>query len=201
MTVGNVLSELFGDADRRRDELLATSTADLERLKAKNEVALQQISVSEARLDIGSFIQEGLQAIASITAEDVVRHAQRVVSESERKKDKDPGEILLALIAIWLWGDQRANRPAPSPAPPIESPSQMVKPELAGEEIAFLRWFASLSPNAQSTLLAGFGLLAQTPTELEVLGIWSPPNGTGAHLGFILAFVTFSFALAAARRE
>lgn len=201
MTIGDVVLELFGDADQAHEEFFAASTAELDRLEAQNKAALERISISDARLEIGSFIQEGLRAIASITTDDIVRYARGVITDFESKKTKDPGEVLLALAAIWLWGGERAMHPTSVPSPQIAS-SPDVDPQPDSGSIALFRWFASLSPHAQASFLSSFAaFLAQTPTELESLGVWSPPGVTGAHLTFFLTFVAFSYAVVAARRE
>src|ERR1044072_4201318 len=102
MTTRDAAAQIASSSNRSwREEMLASSTAELERLRAEHTAAIERFASSDITLDFGAVIHEALRAIAGITADDVVRYARRVLDDPGTR---DASEVLLALGEICLWG-------------------------------------------------------------------------------------------------
>jgi hypothetical protein len=193
-TIGDLVLQLVDDPGPGwRDEILATNTAELERLRAESTAALETITSSDIRLNVGALIQEVIRAVAAITTDDLVRYARRALNDPETR---DTGEIVLALGTIWLWGER--PKPSRTASETLDESEPETELRLAIANAALLRWFAGLSLPLQASLLQ---LLAASSAELDALGVWNSPGASNTHLSFIVAFVIATSALVATRRE
>jgi hypothetical protein len=190
-TIGDLVLQLVDDPGPGwRDEILATNTAELERLRAESTAALETITSSDIRLNVGALIQEVIRAVAAITTDDLVRYARRALKPETRER------------SCWHSGRSGFGENGPSPQGRLRKRWDESEPEtelrLAIANAALLRWFAGLSLPLQASLLQ---LLAASSAELDALGVWNSPGASNTHLSFIVAFVIATSALVATRRE
>jgi hypothetical protein len=76
---------LAGDTSQSwREETLAASTAELERIRAENSAVLEKFAFADITLDVASLIHGGLRAIAEVTTDDVICYARSVLADSDQ---------------------------------------------------------------------------------------------------------------------
>ncbi len=200
-TVRDLVLHLTSDADQDwREELRSANAAELEKIRAESAAALERIAASGEPFDFASMVRDAMYAIASITADDIVRYARSALAESETR---EPGEQLLALGAIWLWGrNTESHSPETDMADLGEQMAYRPSSKWSATNAFYLRWFASLSRPAQIGILAAaINVVQESQAELKTLGILNPPEAFAVHMGVVTSLMLIYCALALPRQE
>ena len=196
-TVRDLVLALVDEAEPDWAELRAKSEAELSDAVAESRAELEQFGLTGGATDLPSLLREAIHAITRISRDDILRHAQKILADSQAR---ELNEVFAAFAAILLLG-----RPAAQASGGEVATGEVVSPAADLRLRTMLAFPGRISDPAvlvrANLLIAWLGVFVAIAAELDAYGIAKMPDSLSLHLGLALAVVGAAGAHASERQH
>lgn len=183
-TVRDLVLTLVKEAEPDWAELRAKSEAELNEAVAESRAELEQFGFAGGAVDLSSLVREAIHAITRISRDDILRHAQKILADSQ---ERELNEVFAAFAAVLLLGRPAVQASGGEAAGDVLSPAADLR---LSAMLAFPGRFSDPAVLVRANLLiAWLGVLVSIAAELDAYGVASTPDWLTLHLGFALAVV------------